>query len=706
MTKKITILLTVMLLFGLASYSQTATIATVTASPGENISVPMTVTDFTDISAITLYVRFNPDVLSFTGLQNTATTGFMANVTDSTINIVWTASPPTWLTIASGTLLELNFTYNGMTAGNLTFLGGCEVTQGAGATPVNVTYTNGAVNPNSANAATATIVSATGSTGSTVAIPIMYNGFGNDVGAITQYVEYDPGQLTFINVTTLGTLAGVNANASGGVIAITWSNTGGTSINWPTNQLVLNFLYIGGSTTNLNFESGCLISTTLGATIPVSYFNGVVSPGTPTATAVLGSITGTAQGQDVEVPLTLTSFPSGSPSGTAAMTLKISFDSPKLSFIGVVDAAQPVNVNVNGNIITIAWTDVTAPDINGEFLKLKFKYNGVGEADVAFGNGCLFSTLLGTTIFVGYTDATVTPAVATANANISDVVNASNNTVVEVPVSFDGLPTNMGAATMYIGYDTDKLTYIEATDNTHGASVNNINNQIIITWASAVATDLNGEFLKLKFLYSTTGDCGAAIYFNDGCELADITATIVPANWNDGGVNVKFMISGYLRYNGAPRPDTITLRHVPIDVKTSPGGVVVESTTTDATGYYEVYVANGSYTLEASTSKTWGGVTALDGLLVRLKVIAGNPFPDENALRLTAADVDQSGAITALDGLLIRIRVSTGTKPASWTQPDWVFEVPAVVIDCDGETQNFWGICSGDVNGSYPNPIP
>ena len=86
MTKKFTILMTVMLLFGMASFSQTATIATVTASPGETVTVPLTVTDFTDIGAITLEIGFDPGVISFIGLQNTAAAGFMANVTGNTIN--------------------------------------------------------------------------------------------------------------------------------------------------------------------------------------------------------------------------------------------------------------------------------------------------------------------------------------------------------------------------------------------------------------------------------------------------------------------------------------------------------------------------------------------------------------------------------------------------------------------------------------------
>jgi len=705
MTKKFTIILTVMLLFGMASYSQTASLATVTASPGEAVTVPLTVTGFTDISAITFNIRFNPDVLSFIGIQNTVTSGFLANVSDSTITIVWTATPPTWLTLASGTLLEMNFIYNGMTSSELNFVSGCEVVQGVAATPVNVTYTNGAVNPNTANATKATLVSATGTTGGMVSVPVMYEGFGNNVGAITQYVEYNPAQLSFINVTGTGTLTGFNAWATNGIVTITWFNTGGTTINWPSNQFVLNFVYTGSTTTNLGFASGCLISTTAGATIPVSYFNGVVSPGTPVATAVLGSISGIDQGDDVEVPLTLAGFPSGSPSGTGAMTLNITFDSPKLSFIGVIDAAQPVNANVNGNTITLAWYDVTAPSINGELLKLKFRYNGIGQADVSFGNGCVFSTLLGATIQVGYTDATVTPATASANAYICDTIHGTNMQEVQVPVSFAGLPANMGAATLVIGYDTDKLTYIGVADNAFGALAWQQNNQIMITWASATATDINGVFLKLRFQYNTTGTCGAEIFFKDGCELADIAAALVPVNWNDGGVNVKFKVSGYLQYNGAPRPDTLSLRHVAIQFQENPGATLAGTVQTDENGFYEIYLPNGSYTLVPSCSKAWGGNTSIDALLIQLKIALASPFPNENALRLEAADVNESGTITATDALLIKLRLA-GIPTPTWTAPDWLFQNPVITVDCGATSQNFWGLCSGDVNGSYANPLP
>ena len=273
MTKKFTLMMLMLLIFGSVSFSQTAKLKNVPASPGESVLDSLMVTGFTNIGSITFNIRYKPSVMTFNGI--TPVSGFMANATDSTIHIVYTApTPPGTHTFPDGLLVKLNFTYLGMTSSPLNFLGSCEVTQGLSV--IHPVYTNGSVYPYTLNSTKATIVSATAATGGNVPVVIKYDNFGNNVGAITQKIHYDPTKLTFINVTSSGTLGGATASAVGGVVSIAWTNTGGTSINWPTNTLVLNFQYIGSTVTNLEFYPGCIISTNGGANIPVSYFNGVV----------------------------------------------------------------------------------------------------------------------------------------------------------------------------------------------------------------------------------------------------------------------------------------------------------------------------------------------------------------------------------------------------------------------------------------------
>jgi len=96
-----------------------------------------------------------------------------------------------------------------------------------------------------------------------------------------------------------------------------------------------------------------------------------------------------------------------------------------------------------------------------------------------------------------------------ANATIGFVQATAGNNVL-VPVNFSGLPvppTGMGAVTLFITYDYNKLTFIDAQNNTYGANVNlDASTHIIsIAWASGSATDINHKFLDLRFTYNGGG---------------------------------------------------------------------------------------------------------------------------------------------------------------------------------------------------------
>jgi hypothetical protein len=707
MTKKFTLMMLMLLIFGSVSFSQTAKLKNVPASPGENVSDSLTVTGFTGIGSITFNIRYNPSVMTLTGFTS-AYSGFYVGATDSTIHVIYTApTPPGTYTFPNGLLLKLNFHYLGMTLSPLNFLGSCEVTQGL--TVIHPTYTNGSVYPYTLNTAKATIVSATAATGGNVPVVIKYDNFGNNVGAITQKVHYDATKLTFINVTSTGTLVGATASASAGVVTIAWTNTGGTSINWPTNTLVLNFQYIGSSVTNLEFYPGCIISTNGAVNIPVSYFNGVVSlNNSPAAHADLTPVNNAVQGQEIQVPLMLSGFPAG----TAAFTLNIPYDSPRLSFIGITNNVQPVTVNQVGSTITIAWTDYMTPDINSltvPFLKLKFMYNGIGVGNVKFGDGCVFSQLSGGNILnvqVAYTNATITPAPSAITANIG-FAGAAAGTNVLVPITFSnpaGPVNNMGALTMYVNFDFNKLTFLDAQNNIHGATVtmDAVTHKISIAWASGTATDLTGKFLDLRFICNLAGP--APVTFADGCELANIAASIVPVNWVNGGVNVMFKISGKLTYNSMPSPN-IPLSGYTVYLKTNPGNVIVASAVTTATGYYEFMAAPGNYKLDASAPLTAVWYADLDDVVAMFDYTFGNPLPYTNALRITAGDVVVDGDITLDDVVAVFNRVFSGTKPPEYTAPDFVFENPLVTVTtADLPNQDFMGLSSGNVLGTNPTP--
>jgi hypothetical protein len=129
-------------------------------------------------------------------------------------------------------------------------------------------------------------------------------------------------------------------------------------------------------------------------------------------------------------------------------------------------------------------------------------------------------------------------------------------------------------------------------------------------------------------------------------------------------------------------------------VTLNPGSL---SATTDASGNYTIIgVANGDYTVTATTTKAWGGVNATDALGVLLHSISN---PALTGLPLEGADVNNSSAVNATDAQQILLR--TNGNITSFAKGDWVFEPQSVTVNNQIGTANFKGLVTGDVNRSY-----
>jgi len=259
MRKQFTFITILILICGSMSFGQqTGSLTTVIASPGESVSIPMTVGGgWNSISAISMYISFTKNVLTFSGVSGVvpALNGYLADVdtATSTVHFVWDKTTTANL---SGINFYLNYVYNGATSSPLHFLPTCDIETGLlPPTRIYPTWTDGAVNPKTNNAQTATIGGIlTASTGSPVTVPLMFGGFGaygSNVGSITQKIHYDVTKLSFAGITTSGNLSGAMAYASNGLITITWTSTTGKNIDFPANQLNLIFGYNGITATTL-----------------------------------------------------------------------------------------------------------------------------------------------------------------------------------------------------------------------------------------------------------------------------------------------------------------------------------------------------------------------------------------------------------------------------------------------------------------------
>ncbi|MFM7587403.1 MAG: dockerin type I domain-containing protein, partial [Bacteroidota bacterium] len=117
-------------------------------------------------------------------------------------------------------------------------------------------------------------------------------------------------------------------------------------------------------------------------------------------------------------------------------------------------------------------------------------------------------------------------------------------------------------------------------------------------------------------------------------------------------------------------------------------------------GQYQFTQApSGTYTLQTTTNRTWGGVNSTDALNVarhfsNTQLLSG--------IRINAADVNASNSINATDALQISRR--TVSQITSFAAGNWFFQSPTVTLSGGVLQQSaIKGICIGDVNGSF-NP--
>jgi hypothetical protein len=468
----------------------------------------------------------------------------------NTIKIVWTsvsaASP-------NSLLCNLQFYYKGGSSA-LTFLPGCEFTQGAN--PVIVGYLNGGVTPASCQLGDgiATLANGNCASGLPFVIPVTFSNMPL-TGSFTLKVAYDPEMFDFATVIAGGTLTGTTAIAANGFITMVWVTSGlypnGMNINTTgSTSLNLHFMCKMPGSSTVAFSPGSVF-TSGGATpsvIPVCFNNSSITQIPTSNIAQIDTLTGVSQGDLISLPLMLNISDL-----VGAFTLTIDFNAPVLSYAGfevINPLASSMIGSVAGNKLTLVYTNYSSPaSFTGDFINLKFHYNGMGEGFVGFNGFNQFDDFAAQPINVKFNDGYVTPGFNPGNASAEiSSVSASVNEIVDVPVVLDGGASNpLGAATMFIGYNSMKLEFIGAIDQLAGTTIDQIGNQINIAWANTNGVVFsNSTFLKLRFKFIGGGStgCGSDIFFtndivtNQSCELANGVAMTIPANWQNGGVNL------------------------------------------------------------------------------------------------------------------------------------------------------------------------
>jgi len=448
---------------------------------------------------------------------------------------------------------------------------------------------------------------------------------------------------------------------------------------------------------------------------------------------------------EVTIPVTVANL-----YNVASMSLTLTFDDNTLTYSGYSDLNPALtdgiySINAIGNQVKLGYFSITPVNF-GSGLLVNYHFTSTGGYsdltwDILVPGNCEFNTLDETIIPSNYFNgsATVNPlpiaydvmggGVYCAGSDGKEVYLSNSEAGVMYVLYFNGVATenqlpgtggmlSFGMFTTPGSYSVFAMnTLTGCTNSMIGAVTVDVNialfanagDDVSIFEGSTAALGVIVDGGTAPYTYSWTpaeslSDASIAnpvaspvtttlysVMVTDfyGCTATDdvLVTVLVPAD----------QFGGFITYdNNLSSP----MANTQVDLYQA--GVLIASTTTGANGEYEFTdLANGSYSVIASTTKAWGGGNAADGLLM-LRHFVGNPLL--TGLRLQAGDVSGNGVINGLDAFLTVKRFaqfSSSFAPVG----DWFFEQPTVTID--GFTTpvvNIKAICTGDVNGDYLPP--
>ncbi|MCX6271601.1 MAG: cohesin domain-containing protein [Bacteroidetes bacterium] len=348
-----------------------------------------------------------------------------------------------------------------------------------------------------------------------------------------------------------------------------------------------------------------------------------------------------------------------------AFNIAINYDNSVVSYINysdVNDLIMPgfLQVYWTGSQIRIAWIDLQPLNIgSGLLMNLHFTYLG-GTGAFSFSTGeSLFADFAGNVIPTTFVNSSVqsqtgpvitqqpVDVVIPENSNTSFSVMATGATSYKWQVKeTTGTWNDVPSATPYSGEATSTLA---------------------ITGAPA---SFDGNLYRCV----VTGNCGQSLAVTSNPAL----------------LRFCYDIDGVISYANA---FFTPLDHVTVTL--NPGNVII---TSDAGGHYEfTCLLPGTYTIDVTCNKPWGGAT--DDDVTKIQDHYCNVPPPLTGIYLLAAYVDNDNFVGGMDAVMVKQRILN--LLSSFPRGDWVFERPVITLTNSDVTQNILGLCVGDVDGSY-----
>ncbi|WP_367391598.1 cohesin domain-containing protein [Lewinella sp. LCG006] len=493
----------------------TLTLADVSADQGDNVCLPLTVTNFTNITSMQFNVNYNASILSFSGAQNFNATlpgwgaASITNPSPGVLTVNW--SNATGVTLANNaSLVRLCFDVTGNTTSDVTIPVPRTIQNGDGAA-VNSTVNSGTVTVSPPlDGFTLILADATANQGDNVCLPVTVNDFNNILG-MQFSINYDPAALTFtgaqnFNAALVGFTAGSVGNPTPGNLTFTWNDPLATGVTLPNGATIFELCFdvlTNESTTVVFSGMPTPIEVIDGdeMEVPFTGLPGTISPPTsgPLPITLTLADVSADQGDNVCLPLTVTNF-----TNITSMQFNVNYNASILSFSG----AQNFNATLPGwgaasitnpspGVLTVSWSNATGVTLANaaSLVRLCFNVTGSTTSDVTIpsprtiqnGDGAAVNST------VNSGTVTVSPPLEGFGLILADAT-ASQGDNVCLPVTVNDFNNILGMQ-FSINYDPAALTFTGAQNFnaalvgfTAGSVGNPTPGNLTFTWNDPLAT--------------------------------------------------------------------------------------------------------------------------------------------------------------------------------------------------------------------------
>lgn len=530
--------------------AQTATvsIADYTADPG-SVNIPVEVTNFVDVGAITLFIEYDPNVITFQSYTSTVISNVFVNTYPSGSNYILGIS---WaeinsINVSSGTLMELIFYYSGGYS-DLNFLESyCEIAN-TGGYVIPTIYTDGSIGP--ATTVPIVIVDQLNQVPSPpnllVAIEVDFSAVPDGVGSFNFEIEFDDNIVSFQQLQNqFEPGIAVNVLSNPPRVALAWNTASPVSGSYLNGKLLdMEFVYLGGNG-QLDFvPSACQVADYNAQVVNASYVNGIITQDPATLTNVIIDSIGAAAGETISLPVTVRNF-----TDIGAFDYFIGYNSIALQFNQLININPAIQSGLIYNAITdtiiVAWNatmaGVTLP-YDAVLFELEFLYFGTDQDLVFYEQNCSMADFNANPINAYYVPGKVTEIPGTNPTLCMETVVAEVQTEALMPLNATGM-TDVGAITLEIEFDDIMLNYISVEnihpELSHGTGLYTCNSGLFTySWTvdpfygSGISIPDNESLFEIRFLF-VSGP--AVVTFNqENCEIADYNANELYIFYCDG----------------------------------------------------------------------------------------------------------------------------------------------------------------------------